>query len=700
MSLHDFDGTRPLVRYRKDGATHELDCDFIAGCDGYHGVSRQSVPAGALHDLRARLSVRLARRALGDAAGLARADLFEPRARLRALQHALGDAQPLLRAVRARRPGRALERRRVLGRAARAASTARPPPRSSPARRSRRASRRCAASSPSRCASAGSSSPATPPTSCRRPAPRGSTSPPATSACWRARSPSTTASKSDAGIDDYSARCLRRVWRAERFSWWFTSLMHKFPGDRRVRPEDAGRRARLPRPLARGVDGAGGELRRPAALSVPSRSSTLPGAFMPTMSKRSLFLAGGAALLAAALPVAARAQAQPVKNRALFQVTDNDPARWNMILNNMINLKEGVGSEGVEIELVAYGPGILMLKADSPVKHRIADALKSGVQVNACQNTMNGMKLDAGRHAAGDRLRAVGRRRGDEEAAAGLGLHPLVAQRRGAPMPQPRSGAGDREPAIELLAVGEQLPRSARHGRPGRGRGRSRRAVIGRICLGFCSTMIAERPSSRTSRSIERSSSWTMIGARPSSGSSRSSSFGLRTSARATASICCSPPESWLPRLALALREAREHLVDALRRPRPRPRHRGQVLVDAERLEDVPLLRHPADAGGGALVRRQRGDVAAGERDRPAVAARHADQRVEQRRLAGAVAAEQGERAAGLEREVDALDDDRLAVARRSGRRRAAAQPCARVLAEVDRLDARILRHGLRRRLR
>jgi p-hydroxybenzoate 3-monooxygenase len=37
------------------------------------------------------------------------------------------------------------------------------------------------------------------------------------------------AEKSDAGIDNYSARCLRRVWNAERFSWWFTSLMHKFP---------------------------------------------------------------------------------------------------------------------------------------------------------------------------------------------------------------------------------------------------------------------------------------------------------------------------------------------------------------------------------------------------------------------------------------------------------------------------------------
>ena len=77
----------------------------------------------------------------------------------------------------------------------------------------------------------------------------------------------------------------------------------------------------------------------------------------------------------------------------MFQVTDNDPARWNMILNNMTNLRDGVGSEGVEIELVAYGPGIGMLKADSPVKARIADALKNGVIVNGCQNTMTDMKL-------------------------------------------------------------------------------------------------------------------------------------------------------------------------------------------------------------------------------------------------------------------------------------------------------------------
>jgi len=38
-------------------------------------------------------------------------------------------------------------------------------------------------------------------------------------------------SQSSHGIDHYSEVCLRRVWKAERFSWWFTSLMHRFPDD-------------------------------------------------------------------------------------------------------------------------------------------------------------------------------------------------------------------------------------------------------------------------------------------------------------------------------------------------------------------------------------------------------------------------------------------------------------------------------------
>lgn len=45
---HDFDTAAPYVTYEKDGVTHRIDCDFIAGCDGFHGVSRKSVPQDAI----------------------------------------------------------------------------------------------------------------------------------------------------------------------------------------------------------------------------------------------------------------------------------------------------------------------------------------------------------------------------------------------------------------------------------------------------------------------------------------------------------------------------------------------------------------------------------------------------------------------------------------------------------------------------
>ena len=47
-AVHDVGTDKPRVTYRKDGRTHEIDCEFIAGCDGYHGVSRASVPASAI----------------------------------------------------------------------------------------------------------------------------------------------------------------------------------------------------------------------------------------------------------------------------------------------------------------------------------------------------------------------------------------------------------------------------------------------------------------------------------------------------------------------------------------------------------------------------------------------------------------------------------------------------------------------------
>ena len=48
VSVNDFDSSRPRVRYLKDGATLDVECDFIAGCDGFHGVCRQSVPPSSI----------------------------------------------------------------------------------------------------------------------------------------------------------------------------------------------------------------------------------------------------------------------------------------------------------------------------------------------------------------------------------------------------------------------------------------------------------------------------------------------------------------------------------------------------------------------------------------------------------------------------------------------------------------------------
>lgn len=51
VALHGVEGDKPYVTWRKDGAEHRLDCDFIAGCDGFHGVSRQTIPSSVRHEI-------------------------------------------------------------------------------------------------------------------------------------------------------------------------------------------------------------------------------------------------------------------------------------------------------------------------------------------------------------------------------------------------------------------------------------------------------------------------------------------------------------------------------------------------------------------------------------------------------------------------------------------------------------------------
>ena len=96
--------------------------------------------------------------------------------------------------------------------------------------------------------------------------------------------------------------------------------------------------------------------------------------------------------LLAALPAYGETPATTT-NRVVMQVSNNDPGKWNLALNNARNLQADLGASNVEIEIVAYGPGIGMLKADSVVGNRIGEALGSGVKVAACENTMRGQKL-------------------------------------------------------------------------------------------------------------------------------------------------------------------------------------------------------------------------------------------------------------------------------------------------------------------
>ena len=81
------------------------------------------------------------------------------------------------------------------------------------------------------------------------------------------------------------------------------------------------------------------------------------------------------------------------KYRIVIQVSDNDPAKWNLALNNARNLQDDVGAAHVDIEIVAYGPGIGMLKLDSTAATRINEAIKANVKVIACENTLRAQKL-------------------------------------------------------------------------------------------------------------------------------------------------------------------------------------------------------------------------------------------------------------------------------------------------------------------
>lgn len=95
----------------------------------------------------------------------------------------------------------------------------------------------------------------------------------------------------------------------------------------------------------------------------------------------------------AALQGCSSTKAAAPKEKLVVQISEADPAKWNLALNNVKNVQQAYGADKVDIEIVVYGPGIGMLKADSIIANRIEDAKKTNVAIVACENTMKANKL-------------------------------------------------------------------------------------------------------------------------------------------------------------------------------------------------------------------------------------------------------------------------------------------------------------------
>jgi len=228
VMLHGFDGTSPSVTYVKDGATHELHCDYIAGCDGFHGVSRASVPADAL-TCHERVYPFGWLGILADTPPVSHELIYS--------NHARGFALCSMRsATRTRYYVQcSLDdkveawsddafwdelRRRLDPLAAESLITG-------PSIEKSIAPLRSFVAEPMRFGRlflAGDAAHIVPPTGAK------GLNLAASDVHYLSRALiEHYAERSDAGLDHYSDVCLRRVWKASRFSWWFTSLMHMFP---------------------------------------------------------------------------------------------------------------------------------------------------------------------------------------------------------------------------------------------------------------------------------------------------------------------------------------------------------------------------------------------------------------------------------------------------------------------------------------
>jgi p-hydroxybenzoate 3-monooxygenase len=229
VSLHDVTGDRPRVRYRKDGAAHEIECDYIAGCDGYHGVSRKSIPDSVLkHYERVYpfgwLGILVERPPVSDELIYANHErgfaLCSMRSHTRSRLYIQCSLDDKVEDWSDERFYTELKRRLDSEAVARLQE--------GPSFEKSIAPLRSFVAEPMRHGRlflAGDAAHIVPPTGAKGLNLAASD----VFYLWQALT-DFYKKGSTAGIDGYSARALARVWKAERFSWWMTSMLHRFPG--------------------------------------------------------------------------------------------------------------------------------------------------------------------------------------------------------------------------------------------------------------------------------------------------------------------------------------------------------------------------------------------------------------------------------------------------------------------------------------
>jgi len=228
VSLHDLDTDSPRVGWRDAGGRHELACDWVAGCDGYHGVSRASIPASVLRTYERVYP-------FGWLGVLCDTPPVSPE--LIYANHPRGFALCSMRSTTRSRyyvqcgldqkvedwsDERFFDelRARLDERAAAALVTG-------PSIEKSIAPLRSFVAEPmrhGRLLLAGDAAHIVPPTGAK------GLNLAASDVRYLSRAlVAHYRGEGSAGLDGYSARCLARVWKAVRFSWWFTTLMHRFP---------------------------------------------------------------------------------------------------------------------------------------------------------------------------------------------------------------------------------------------------------------------------------------------------------------------------------------------------------------------------------------------------------------------------------------------------------------------------------------